>query len=668
MAGMVRYVAGLLAFSGVLAQTPAPPDVVLRFDVDLVQVDAVVTDSHGDHIPGLKVENFEVLQDLKPQKITHFSHIAGEPSPIAAQPARSAPLVPAPAPLKGDVRRTIVFMLDDGVQMNFSNFHYAQEAVARYVEQELQSNDMAAIVRTSAGSGARQIFTSDAKWLHGVVEQMYWRPPLTTMVALPLLSALRQTIRALAPYPGRKSIVLISPGLPPAPPGSPAADYWYMVRQLADAANRASVTIETIDCRGLPTLQWTAADASMSSPYPNPRTGLTPLMLRSYNYFGSQDVLSFLAAMTAGRFQHENNDITAQVRNAAEDVEGYYLIGWYPGPDAFKSKPNQRLDYHRVKISLRNAKSLSVRTRDGFFAWPGDNTRIAYSPAQQMNEALLSPFRSGDIDVRLTASLGYDAQDGAYIQSLLHILPTGVDFQEVEGRPDCRKADIEVLTSPEPLDFDKVPTGRIDGNHARIQVCKNLDGILHDGIVVAVRNQIPVPGAYQMRAAVRNMEAGDQESIGTKGLIRRGGTTPEHVPIGSANQLIDVPDTRRQDMVLTGITLQSGQFQEPKVNGGDAYRIASPDDPAVRVFHAGETLTYSFRLLRSAKKSGDAAEFRVHILHDGKEIYAGEPRSVKPGEPVTRTYALDASAEAGHYLLGVSAGPATQWIDFDVKQ
>jgi hypothetical protein len=96
--------------------------------------------------------------------------------------------------------------------------------------------------------------------------------------------------------------------------------------------------------------------------------------------------------------------------------------------------------------------------------------------------------------------------------------------------------------------------------------------------------------------------------------------------------------------------------------------VASPNDPAVREFHPGEKLDYSFRLLRSGKKSTGPAEVSVQILHEGREVYAAPPCSVKPDDPVTGSYTLDASAEAGHYLMQVSSGHATQWIDFEVEQ
>ena len=70
------------------AQAPAPPP-LLRITVTLVQVDAVVTDSAGRHVSGLRPEDFEILQDGQAQKLTYFSYYSEESaSPVKA--ARAA--------------------------------------------------------------------------------------------------------------------------------------------------------------------------------------------------------------------------------------------------------------------------------------------------------------------------------------------------------------------------------------------------------------------------------------------------------------------------------------------------------------------------------------------------------------------------------------------------
>ena len=59
------------------AQEPAPADPVIRVSVDLVQLDAVVRDSSGRHGRNLPADEFEILEDGKPQKISHFSFVPG---------------------------------------------------------------------------------------------------------------------------------------------------------------------------------------------------------------------------------------------------------------------------------------------------------------------------------------------------------------------------------------------------------------------------------------------------------------------------------------------------------------------------------------------------------------------------------------------------------------
>src|SRR5712671_6855073 len=96
---LARPGVALLVFASAFSQTqnsqPAPaqesPDMpVLRVTVNLVQVDAVVTDSKGKQVTNLTANDFQIFQDGKPQKITHFSYIstaAPTPSPIAAKPS-----------------------------------------------------------------------------------------------------------------------------------------------------------------------------------------------------------------------------------------------------------------------------------------------------------------------------------------------------------------------------------------------------------------------------------------------------------------------------------------------------------------------------------------------------------------------------------------------------
>ncbi len=173
MAFRNRILLGLVVLTA-LAQTPAPTGYVLRFEVDLVQVDVVVTDSHGNHVPSLTADDFEVRQDGKPQKITHFSYVGGDPPAVAPKLHAESP-IPSPAPTATGVHRTIVFLLDD-VTRSFFDFTGVRKAVKQYIDDQMRPDDMVAVMRTSRGSGAMQVFTSDARWLSNMLDRMVWHP------------------------------------------------------------------------------------------------------------------------------------------------------------------------------------------------------------------------------------------------------------------------------------------------------------------------------------------------------------------------------------------------------------------------------------------------------------------------------------------------------------
>jgi hypothetical protein len=100
---MIRILALILSLSLLFAQTESqtPPETVIRINVNLVQVDANVTGSHGKSVTGLKAGDFEILQDGMPQVITNFSYINIQPDAVAAARPRVAAAkgaAPAPAP------------------------------------------------------------------------------------------------------------------------------------------------------------------------------------------------------------------------------------------------------------------------------------------------------------------------------------------------------------------------------------------------------------------------------------------------------------------------------------------------------------------------------------------------------------------------------------------
>lgn len=107
MVGYLRWLCFAGLFASALAQTGNQEQPILRMTVNLVQVDAVVTDSGGRQVSDLTANDFEILEDGRPQKITAFSYVStgerrsshiGTNTPPAISVPRP-PVNPPPPPL-----------------------------------------------------------------------------------------------------------------------------------------------------------------------------------------------------------------------------------------------------------------------------------------------------------------------------------------------------------------------------------------------------------------------------------------------------------------------------------------------------------------------------------------------------------------------------------------
>src|SRR5215471_11142801 len=230
-----------------LGQQPArqtnPPDEddVVRITTNLVQVDAVVADKAGKRVTDLKPDEIQIFEDGRQQKITHFSYIAGA---SAATPGHAITDKNSPAPpvaLKPDqVRRTIAIVVDD-LGLSFESTQLVRRALKKFVDDQMQLGDLAAIIRTSGGIGALQQFTSDKRQLSAAIDHVKWYAggravggafaPLGTenlpntnaevqasytdtqqfreeLFTVGTLGAINYVVRGLQGLPGRKSVIL----------------------------------------------------------------------------------------------------------------------------------------------------------------------------------------------------------------------------------------------------------------------------------------------------------------------------------------------------------------------------------------------------------------------------------------------------------------------------
>ncbi len=275
-------------------------------------------------------------------------------------------------------RRLIVLLFD------LASMHPAEEARAqtyavKFIATQMTAADLVSIMTLDPGLRIVEGFTDDRESLIEAVRTMTLgeisdlsggRPPNERSRAnLPLaeqaefnffnmdrkLKALERAARDLGGFQGKKAIVYFSSGIEKT-----GVENMGQLKATTNAAVRSAVSFFTIDARGLVALP-PGGDASTSSPS---GTGLftgaiQQAMGRSLT--DSQETLYTLSADTGGRAMLDSNDLTLGIRQAQQDLNSYYTIG-YHSANAEDGK------YRRLRVRVPGNPEAKLDYRRGYYA------------------------------------------------------------------------------------------------------------------------------------------------------------------------------------------------------------------------------------------------------------------------------------------------------------
>jgi VWFA-related protein len=691
-------------------QTPKPEDVdVVRITTNLVQVDAVVTDSKGKLVTDLKPEEIEIFEDGRKQKITHFS-LSLEPATATAEPeSKSKPAVTAvtnapPASFNRlkpeDVRRTIAIVVDD-LGLSFESTYYVRRALKKFVDEQMRSGDLVAIIRTSGGMGALQQFTVDKRQLYAAIDRVKYYPagrsgvsafaPVQAptegpqgadidafneeanqtrqdMFAVGTLGAISYVIKGLKDLPGRKGILLVSDGFRIYSKEDPGRNFEARerLRRLIDQANRASVVVYTMNATGLQTLSFTAADDLSGR---NTQQLQDALSAKRDEAFETQEGLDVLARETGGIPIRNTNDLSGGIRRVLEDQKGFYLIGYRPDEMTFDKRTGRRT-YHKLTLKVTRPGKFNVRMRNGFYGVTDEDKPVRRTLAQQLYDALASPFGSTGVHVQLTSLFANDIKAGTYMRSVLYVDTRDLTFTEEANHTHKSTFDVLAITfGDNGVALDQI--GRTYVIQLPDDVYKRT---MRDGLVYYVTVPVKKPGAYQLRMSFRD-------------------TASER--IGSASQFIDVPDIKKNRLTLSSVVLRGNLPNANRTNANPA--DAPPQDqegmdkgsaeasPAVRHIRHGMMLTYGVYIYNAKLDKADnlpKLTTQVQLFRDGKPVFTGKeiPLPVKDAADWKRLMAggaiqLGTDLPPGDYVLQITVTDAladqkhrtaTQWMDFSI--
>lgn len=674
---------------------------VVKITTNLLQVDAVVVDQKGKRVTDLRAEEVEMLENGREQKITNFSYVilqpkASPPQEKVAPQDRNVPI--PPVRLRPEqVRRTMALVVDD-LGLSFESANRVRQSLRKFIDEQMQPEDLVAIIRTGSGIGALQQFTADKRQLYAAVERIRWNPTGRASIAafapigsepklqtfsghtpedinqfrqevftVGTLGALNYIVRGLRELPGRKSVVLFSDGLQIFESEDSYANTRILLalRRLTDLANRASVVIYTMDARGLITLGLNASDSTGDMTAEQVDKALSN---RRFNFFQSQDGLDYLAARTGGIAIKNNNDLFGGIKKVLTDQEGYYLIGYRPDDSTF-NEVRGGAQFHKIGLKIKRPGKFTVRMRNGFYGVSDESLeKVAQTPHAQIVNALTSPFGASGVQLRLTSLFVNDPKIGSAMHSLLHVNARDLEFKE---GPDGRKdAVVDVLIIAFGDNGQVVEQFNYSQN---LNIKKeNFDRLIKNGFTYNVTVPIKKPGAYQLRTALRDRASGK---------------------VGSASQFIEVPDIRKNKLLLSGIvmkgmTLETYLKGNRSSNDGDTSEIETEVIPnagsSVRQFRNGMALAYGFTIYNAQidkTTNKTKLKMQMRVFRNGELFFEGNETPFDPSgqTDLKRLTAnagiqLGANMTPGEYVLQVVVTDmakekpriASQWLDFEI--
>ena len=439
------FALSLVCVAAAYAQQPAPPPLqqrssgvlTLKANARAVLLDVVVTDSKGHPVHGLTAQNFQLLEDGKPQTITSLeehhplsaAELASQPKPPALAPNTFTNARSAPTP--GLVKTASTVFLLDALDTPLSAQSYVRDQLLAYFN-TMQPGTEVAIFQLDTQLRLLQGFTSDPAVLRAAVHDR--DKPLQTAIPggpgyvtqalrMDVLNGAMQSLGSyLSSRPGRKNLIWFTAHIPRYAYDNGTAlggalrdseSFLFDYSKATDALVLGQVSVYPIDSRGLQT------DPAFSA---SERRGPSPASAGRFatrQFFDHTD-LDAVAEATGGKAFYNTNGIRQIVSEVVDTGSNFYTLSFSPENKQWDGR------YRTLKVQVEGSpapESVQLAYRRGYFA-VRDAPSLAHKaqapPSQQ-------PDAAGR--VQLTHSSHPDQEAFAKVMQLGAVDPAQILFE-----------------------------------------------------------------------------------------------------------------------------------------------------------------------------------------------------------------------------------------------
>ncbi len=411
---------GLTSVSQQTESRSPTPSLTLHTYSRMVTLEVVVKDSKGNHVTGLKREDFQVFEQTpskskakSEQKIASFREISM--ADLEVHDAGLTAQIPAGiytnvvASLKEPVPPTIILV--DGLN---TDVRYQSQTTSQTLKllQQLPPDVPVAVFLLGTRLVMLQDFTSDPKLLQAALsnaitpagQSMAQLDPrddfnstynslLRTHLPIPpemLESALNEDsrnyidnmdtrahltedalisiARHMSGYPGRKNLLWISTAFPinviQPPFYHPLdqfrdRDYEAGIQRVTNALSDARIAVYPINPAGVhlpPGYEWQAQVTNIHAP-----SDIAALKRDMEGQARQADTMQMIAEATGGQVCTGDNDLADCIHKAVDDSSKFYEIAYYPDSNDWNG------EYRRIVLDTK-LKGLHLEYRQGYFA------------------------------------------------------------------------------------------------------------------------------------------------------------------------------------------------------------------------------------------------------------------------------------------------------------
>src|ERR1019366_7564116 len=546
---MLLTVAALMVcLTTIMAQAP----IAFKANANLVIINVSAKDKAGLAVEGLKAEDFTVLEDGKPQKVSVFEYqrISSKPEPLKEltlddqfqlpEAPKTTITSATPGKIQYHDKRLMVFFFDFS-SMQVPDQLRAQDGALDYLKTHITKDDVVAVLFYASTIQVLSDFTSDRDVLTRVIKGL----PIgeaSELAALAdtgdengedtqaafvadetefnifstdqKLAAIEQAAKMLASFPEKKALVYFSGGVTRS-----GLDNEAQLQAAINAATKANLAIYSIDARGLTADPPGGGASKAGSRGSGIYNGAVFNSQRSAQ-LASQDTLSTLAAETGGKSFFDSNDIAMGIQRTQEAMGSYYLLGYYSSNNALDGK------YRKISVKLNNPKlAAKLEHREGYYADKVWGKLNAQDKEQQLKEALSAGDPATDLPLALQIDY-FRVSPTAYLVPVSIKIPGSVVALAAKGGAATTQFDfagqiqdekhavvgnvrdnIQIKLNPAPGAAAAIPANPATGAPPAINTRKSFQ--YDAGFTLE-------PGKYRMKFVVRENITGKMGTFDTK--------------------------------------------------------------------------------------------------------------------------------------------------------